>query len=178
MPSPKLMLPALIFLSSLVSMMAWAAEKAPPPPAWIIPAENETYEIQITFLPDGGKGQKTTRQITLIRKDCEQNGNKSLEKEDANSFITVECHTDGNLLIRRSTLQPIGKLKQELNLVPVGTSRQEFLQGSDYYPDILFKISRLKIVKPIEPKGGEKKPAEKPSAKPSVSPIPKPGVKP
>lgn len=164
MPSPKLVLSALIFLSSLASMMAWAAETKPTIPAWAILAEDETYEIQVTFLPDG-KGQKTTRQVALIRKDCEQNGNKSLEKEDANSFITVECHADGNLLIRRSTLQPIGKLKQELNLVSVGTSRLEFLQGSDYYPDIMIKVSRLKIVKSSAPPDKEKKPAEKPGAK-------------
>jgi hypothetical protein len=177
-PSPKLELSILIFLSSLNSMMAWGVEKAPPPPAWIMLAEDETYEIQITFLPDG-KGQKTTRQVALVKKDCEQNGNKSLEKEDSNSFVTVECRTDGNLIIRRSTLQPIGKLKQELNLGPVGTSRQEFLQGSDYYPDILLKVSRVKIV---PPHSEEKVPAEKPGVQPGsglkANASPKPGAKP
>lgn len=177
MPSPKITLPAIFFLSLLTPMMAWAAEKKPPPPAWILLAEDETYEIQVTFLPDG-KGKKSTRQVALIRKDCVQNGNKSLEKEDANSFVTVECHDDGNLVIRRSTLQPIGKLKQELSLAPVGTTRQEFLQGSEYYPDILLKISRLKIVKPSEPPPEEKKPVDKPAEKPADKPAAKPGAKP
>lgn len=185
MPSLKITLPAILFLSLQASTMAWAAAPPPPPPAWIILAEDETYEIQVTFLPDG-KGKKTSRQVALIRKDCVQNGNKSLEKEDANSFVTVECHDDGNLVIRRTTLQPIGKLKQELSLGPVGTSRQEFLQGSEYYPDILLKISRLKIVKPSEPPPEEKKaadkaaekPSDKPAAKPADKPAAKPGVKP
>lgn len=173
MSSLKITLPAILLLSMLTPMIAWAAEKKPPPPAWIMLAEDETYEIQVTFLPDG-KGKKATRQVALIRKDCVQNGNKSLEKEDANTFVTVECHDDGNLVIRRSTLQPIGKLKQELSLGPVGTTRQEFLQGSEYYPDILLRISRLKIVKPSEPPLEEKKSADKPTDKPAA----KPGAKP
>lgn len=156
--------------------MAGAEEKKPSIPAWSALAKDETYEIQVIFLPDSKGGKKTTRQIALNDKDCEQNGNKSLEKEEANSFITVECRADGNLLIRRSTLQPIGKLKQELTLASVGTSRFEFLQGSDYYPDILLKVSRLKIVKPSVTSGTT--PSVKPSATPGTTPGVTPGAKP
>lgn len=165
MPSSKIALSVLIFLSALATTMAWAAESKPPIPAWTILAEDETYEIQGTFLPDG-KGQRITLKVALVRKDCERNGNKSMENKDANSFLTVECRNEGNLIIRRSTLQPIGKLKQEINLGPVGTSRQEFLQGSDYYSDILLNISRLKIVKPVEPPPEGKSSADKPGVKP------------
>ena len=164
MPSPKPFLTAILFLVSLVPLIAGAEEKKPSIPPWQTLAKNETYEIQVIFLPDSKVEKKITRQITLNDKDCEQNGNKSLEKEDANSFITVECHADGNLLIRRSTLQPLGKLKQELNFSPVGTSRFEALQGSDYYPDILIKVSRLKTLKP----------SVTPNAPPGVTPGAKP----
>ena len=152
--------------------MAGAEEKKPSIPAWSALAKDEIYEIQVIFLPDIKGEKKTIRQITLNDKDCEQNGNKSLEKEDANSFITVECRADGNLLIRRSTLQPIGKLKQELILTSIGTSRFEFLQGGDYYPDILFKVSRLKSATPSVTSG------VKPSAPSSATPSSTPGAKP
>jgi GTPase SAR1 family protein len=147
-PSLKPLLTAALFLLSLTPLIAGAEEKKPSIPSWHTLAKDEIYEIQVIFLPDSKVEQKITRQISLNDKDCEQNGNRSLEKEDANSFITVECHADGNLLIRRSTLQPLGKLKQDLSFSPVGTSRFEVLQGSDYYPDILIKVSRLKTVKP------------------------------
>lgn len=160
MPSTQSFLTATLFLLSLAPLIAGAEEKKPAIPAWHTLAKDETYEVQVTFLPDSKAARKVTHQIALNNKDCEQNGNKSLEKEDANSFITVECHADGNLLVRRSTLQPLGKLKQELNLTPVGTSRFEILQGSDYYPDILIKVSRLKT--------------EPPSASPAVTPGAKP----
>jgi hypothetical protein len=130
----------------------------------------------VTFLPDSKVEKKTSRHLALNDKDCEQNGNKSLEKEEANSFITVECHADGNLLIRRSTLQPLGKLKQELNFSAVGTSRSEVLQGSDYYPDILVKVGRLKTVKPIATPSitpAAKPQTVKPSATPSITPAAK-----
>ncbi len=172
MPSPKLFLTIALFLLSLPPLMAGAEEKKPSIPAWSALAKDETYEIQVIFLPDIKGEKKTTREIALNNKDCEQNGNKSLEKEDANSFITVECRADGDILIRRSTLQPIGKLKQELTLPSVGTSRFEVLQGSDYYPDILFKVSRLKIAKPIVTSGTP--PSVKPSATPSATPSAKP----
>ena len=164
MPSPKPFLTATLFLLSLAPLIAGAEEKKPSIPSWHTLAKDETYEIQVIFLPDSKIEKKITHQIALNNKDCEQNGNKSLEKEDANSFITLECHADGNLLIRRSTLQPIGKLKQELNFAPVGTSRSEILQGSDYYPDILIKVSRLKTVKP----------SVTPNATPGVTPGAKP----
>jgi hypothetical protein len=158
--STKSFLTVTLLLSSLASLIAGAEEKKPVIPSWHTLAKDETYEVQVAFLPDSKVARKITHQIALNNKDCEQNGNKSLEKEDANSFITVECHADGNLLIRRSTLQPLGKLKQELSLTPVGTSRFEILQGSDYYPDILIRVSRLKT--------------ETPSTTPGVTP----GVKP
>lgn len=160
MPSPKSLLTAALFLLSLAHLTAGAEEKKPSIPTWPPLAKDETYEIQVIFLPDSKVEKKTTRQLELNNKDCEQNGNKALEKEDANSFVTVECHADGNLLIRRSTLQPLGKFKQDLNLTAVGTSRFEALQGSDYYPDILLKVSRLKSVKPTAT------PTITPSAKP------------
>lgn len=169
MPSPKPFLTTALFLLSLSPLAAGAEEKKPSIPAWSALAKDETYEIQVIFLPDGKGEKRAIRQITLNDKDCGQNGNKPLEKEGANSFITVECRADGNLLIRRSTLRPIGKLKQELTLTAVGTSRFEFLQGSDYYPDILFKVSRLKIIKPSVTSGAP--PSVKsgvPSATPSV----------
>ena len=172
MPSPKLFLKTALFLLSLFPLFAGAEEKKPPLPAWSALAIDETYEIQVIFLPDSKGEKKITRQIILNDKDCGQNGNKSLEKEEANSFITVECRADGNLLIRRSTLQPIGKLKQELTLTAVGTSRFEVLQGSDYYPDILFKVSRLKNAAPSVAPGA------KPGATPLVKPIIPPGVTP
>lgn len=150
--------------------MAVAEEKKPSIPAWSALAKDETYEIQVIFLPDIKGEKKTTRQIVLNDRDCEQNGNKSLEKESANSFITVECRADGNLLVRRSTLQPIGKLKQELPLSSVGTSRFEVLQGSDYYPDLMFKISRIKNTAPILT------PDAKPGAAPAVPPVTTPAV--
>lgn len=184
MPSPKLVLAATLFLSSLAPLMAEAEEKKPPIPAWSALAKDETYEIQVIFLPDSKGGKKTIRQIALNDKDCERNGNKSLEKEEANSFITVECRADGNLLIRRSTLQPIGKLKQELTLSSVGTSRFEVLQGSDYYPDILFKVSRLKSTTPSLTSDAKPSVASgvKPSvtsvATPSTTPVATPSVKP
>lgn len=156
--------------------MAGAEEKKPSIPAWSALAKDETYEVQVTFLPDSKGEKKTTRQIILNDKDCGQNGNKSLENEVANSFITVECRADGNLLIRRSTLQPIGKLKQELTLTAIGTSRFEILQGSDYYPDILFKVSRLKGATPSVAPGV--KPGTTPSVKPSAIPSIKPGAPP
>ena len=137
--------------------MAGAAEKKPSLPAWTALAKDETYEIQVVFLPDSKVEKKATRQIVLNNMDCERNGNKSLEKEDANTFITVECSADGNLLIRRSTLQPLGKLKQELNLTSVGTSRFEILQGSDYYPDIMIKVSRIKAETPNTTPGANPK---------------------
>lgn len=166
MPSPKPSLTTALFLLSLLPVMAGAEEKKPSIPAWSALAKDETYEIQVIFLPDSKEEKKTTRQMALNDKDCGQNGNKSLENEAANSFITVECHADGSLLIRRSTLQPIGKLKQELTLTAVGTSRFDILQGSDYYPDILFKVSRLKSVAP----------SAAPSVKPGATPIMKPIV--
>ena len=168
MPLQKSFLTFTLLLSSLLSLAAGAEEKKPSMPAWSALAKDETYEIQVIFLPDIKGEKKTTRQIVLNDKDCEQNGNKSLEKESANSFITVECRADGNLFIRRSTLQPIGKLKQELTLSSVGTSRFEVLQGSDYYPDLLFKISRLKNATPNLT----------PDAKPGTAPIVPPGATP
>lgn len=171
-PSPKLVLTATLFLSLLAPLMVGAEEKKPPIPTWSALSKDEAYEIQVIFLPDSKGEKKTIRQLTLNDKDCERNGNKSLEREEANSFITVECRADGNLLIRRSTLQPIGKLKQELTLASVGTSRFEVLQGSDYYPDILFKISRLKSSVP------NAKPSAPSGAKPSATPGLTPGVKP
>lgn len=169
-PSPKPFLTTALFLLSLAPLVAGAEEKKPAIPAWSALAKDEIYEIQVIFLPDVKGEKKTTRQLALNDKDCEQNGNKSLEKEGANSFITVECRADGNLLIRRSTLQPIGKLKQELNLPSVGTSRFEFLQGSDYYPDILIKVSRLKNAAPSAAS------AAKPSAPPDTKPSGTPGA--
>ena len=175
MPSPKPFLTTVLFLLSLSPLLAGAEEKKPSIPAWSALAKDETYEIQVIFLPDSKGEKKATRQITLNDKDCGQNGNKSLEKEEANSFITVECHADGNLLIRRSTLQPIGKLKQELTLTAIGTSRFEVLQGSDYYPDILFKVSRLKSVAPSATPGTT--PITTPGIKPSATPSVTPGTK-
>lgn len=168
MQSPKPFLTTALFLLSLASPMAGAEEKKPSLPAWSALAKTETYEVLITFLPDNKVEKKTTSQIELNDKDCEQNGNKSLEKEAVNSFITVECSIDGSLLFRRTTLQPIGKLKQELNLPAVGTSRFEILQGSEHYPDILIKVSRLKSVTP----------SATPGAKLSTPPVLTPGAKP
>jgi len=178
-PSPKPFLTTALFLLSLSPLLAGAEEKKPSIPAWSALAKDETYEVQVTFLPDSKGEKKTTRQITLNDKDCGQNGNKSLEKEEANSFITVECRADGSLLIRRSTLQPIGKLKQELTLTAIGTSRFEVLQGSDYYPDILFKVSRLKSVAPSATPGVKPgtAPITPPSIKPSAPPSVTPGAK-
>lgn len=172
MPSPKPVLTAALIMLSLSPLMAGAEDKKPPIPAWSTLAKDETYVIQVNFLPETKGERKAIRQITLNDKDCEQNGNKSLEKEDANTFITVECRADGNLLIRRSTLLPIGKLKQELTLASVGTSRFEFLQGSDYYPDLLFKVSRVKTAPPSVTASA------KPSAPPSASPGTAPGAVP
>lgn len=179
MPSPKPFLTSALLLLSLSPLMAGAEEKKPPLPAWAALAKDEAYEILVTFLPDSKGEKKAIRQIELNDKDCERNGNKSLEKEEGNSFITVECRADGNLLIRRSTLQPIGKLKQELTLTAVGTSRFEMLQGSDYYPDILLKVSRLKIVKPVAtPAAPSAKPSVTPGATPGTSPSIKPSITP
>jgi len=157
--------------------MAGAADVKPSLPSWFALAKDENYEIQVTFLPDSKVEKKTTRQIELDDKDCERNGNKTMEKEDANSFFTVECHADGSLLIRRSTLQPIGKLKQELTLTAIGTSRFEVLQGSDYYPDITIKVSRIKVVKPVVAPGGAA-PGAKPGTAPSTAPVATPGTAP
>jgi len=180
--SPKPFLITALLLLSQPPLMAGAEEKKPPLPAWAALAKDESYEIQVTFLPDSKGEKKAIRQIELNDKDCERNGNKSLEKEEGNSFITVECRADGNLLIRRSTLQPIGKLKQELTLTAVGTSRFEMLQGSDYYPDILLKVSRLKIVKPVAAPAASVKPGTipgaPPSIKPSITPTAPPGATP
>lgn len=175
MPSPNVLI-ATLFLFAL-SPLAAAEEKKPAIPAWSALAKDETYEIQVIFLPDIKGEKKTTRQIALSDKDCEQNGNKPLEKEDANSFITVECRVDGSITIRRSTLQPIGKLKQELVLPSVGTSRFEFFQGSDYYPDILIKVSRLKSVTPSVASGAKPSVAP-PVTTPGATPAPTPAAKP
>lgn len=167
MPLPKSFLTTALFLLSITSQAAGAEEPKPSIPAWPTLTKNENYEVLVTFLPDSMIGNKTTRQIELNDKDCEQNGNKSMEKEDVNSFITVECRKDGSLIIRRSTLKPIGKLKQELNFPPVGTSRFEILQGSDYYPDILIKVSRQSVAPSVTS-------GAKPNSPPGLTPVKKP----
>lgn len=167
MPLPKPFLTTTLFLLSIASQAAGAVEPKPSIPAWPTLTKNENYEVLVTFLPDSKVEKKTTRQIELNDKDCERNGNKSLEKEDVNSFITVECRIDGSLIIRRSTLKPIGKLKQELNFPPVGTSRFEILQGSDYYPDILVKVSRQSVAPSVTS-------GAKPNSSPGLTPVKKP----
>jgi len=136
------------FLSVFVSPpAAEAKDNKPPAPTWPPLAEDEEYVIQVHY-PTDSSGHKITQQITLNKKDCERNGNRVEEKENANSLVTAECHADGSILIQRTTLKPIGLGKQELNLLPVGTSRFEFLQGGKSYPDIKINVNRLKHVQP------------------------------
>lgn len=140
---------ALLGLLPVLAMplAAQAKDNKPAPPTWPPLAEDEEYLIQVHY-PTDSSGHKITQQITLNRKDCERNGNRAEEKENANSLVTAECHADGGLLIQRTTLKPIGLGKQELNLLPVGTSRFEFFQGGKSYPDIKINVNRLKRGQP------------------------------